>query len=98
MIHDCWFNEKHLKLLSLNPMYPTAGDMIRVKHGDDEIYIKVEKMGNNDYSSLICPVCPLYKYHCRIHHHCSNRISVVPCRGSRYKLVRININKILEDL
>lgn len=96
MIHDCWYNSKHDKILCLDPKFPSDGDLIRIRYQDKEVYVKVE-LANAD-RKCDCMYCPFRDFHCRIYHHCSNKISVMPCMGLQFKLTQLNLEQILEDL
>jgi hypothetical protein len=96
MIHDCWYNSKHDKILCLDPKRPSDGDIIRIKYQDQEKYVKVELVPED--RKCDCMFCPFYDFHCRIYHHCSDKISVMPCMGFQFKLTPIDLNQIMEDL
>lgn len=97
MIHEYWLNERRGRILCKDPKEPAEGDIIHLKRPEKDIYMQV--VSGTEYKKYIgCIHCPFIGYDCRVYHHCSNRIDVVPCGKGKFNLSYIDMDEILENL
>ena len=96
MIHEYWLNERRGRILCKDPKETAEGDIIHLKLPEKEIYMQVVTNPAGEY--VWCIHCPFVCYDCNVYHHCSNRISVMPCDGLNFRLVYIDMDEIMENL
>lgn len=96
MIHEYWLNERRGRILCKDPKETAEGDIIHLKRPEKDIYMQV--VSGTAYEDTGCIHCPFICYDCKVYHHCTNSISVAPCGRLKFKLICIDMNKILENL